>query len=46
MAFHVLDIMEGYLDSHREERHVTIASTCERPEAMPPGLGPAVIPGL
>ncbi len=46
VAFHVLEIMEAYLQSDREGRHVEITSRCERPQAMEPGLGPAIVPGL
>ena len=46
VAFHVLEIMEAYLTSDREGRHVEIQSRCERPQAMEPGLGPAIVPGL
>ena len=38
LAFHVLDIMHGFLDASGEGRHVEIASTCERPAPMPAGL--------
>lgn len=35
LAYHVLDIMHGIHDAAREERTVTLASTCTRPEALP-----------
>jgi predicted dehydrogenase len=38
MAYHVLDIMHAIHDASHEGRHVTLESTCERPEAMPLGL--------
>lgn len=36
LAYHVLDIMEAIHDSSREERHITLSSTCERPAPLPP----------
>jgi predicted dehydrogenase len=38
MAYHVLDVMQSFLDSGAKGRHVTPASTCERPAALPAGL--------
>jgi len=38
LAYHVLDIMHGFLDASREGRHVEIKSTCVRPAALPAGL--------
>jgi len=38
LAYHVLDIMEGFHDSSREGRHYELASTCERPAPLPMGL--------
>jgi predicted dehydrogenase len=38
MAYHVLDVMQSFLDSGAKGRHVTPASTCERPAALPTGL--------
>ncbi|MFH0964324.1 MAG: Gfo/Idh/MocA family oxidoreductase, partial [Planctomycetota bacterium] len=38
LAYHVLDVMEGFLDASRESRHVEIASAVERPAPMPQGL--------
>jgi len=35
VGYHVLDLMHAVLDSAREGRHITPASTCARPEAMP-----------
>ncbi len=34
LAYHVLDIMYGLLNSSTESRYVEIASTCERPSPM------------
>jgi len=39
MAFHVLDIMQSYDESSDAGRHIEIKSTCERPQALPAGLG-------
>ncbi|GMW00164.1 MAG: oxidoreductase [Candidatus Hydrogenedentota bacterium] len=38
MAFHVLDVMHAFLDSAERARHITIHSTCERPQALPLAL--------
>ena len=38
MAYHVVDVMQSFLDSGEKGRHVTLASTCERPAALPTGL--------
>jgi predicted dehydrogenase len=38
MAFHVLDVMQSFLDSSGKGRRVTPASTCARPAALPTGL--------
>lgn len=40
MAFHVLDIIESFMQSSTEGRHMTLASTCTRPEPLPPGEHP------
>ena len=34
MAFHVLDVMTGFLDSARSGSHYMVTSTCERPEPL------------
>ncbi len=36
VAYHVLDLMHSLLESDRDGRHMTPASTCERPAAMAP----------
>lgn len=36
LAYHVLDIMEAIHDASREERHITLSSTCQRPAPLPP----------
>ncbi len=38
LAFHVLDAMESILESSRIERHVTLTSTCERPDPIREGI--------
>jgi predicted dehydrogenase len=38
MAYHVLDIMEAFHDASREERHVKLASHCDRPAPLPLNL--------
>jgi predicted dehydrogenase len=40
LGAHVLEIMEAAEISAREARHVTIASSCERPMALPSDLAP------
>jgi predicted dehydrogenase len=37
MAYHVLDIIESFMQSATEGRHVSLESTCTRPEALKPG---------
>jgi hypothetical protein len=38
MAGHVLDVFHAVLDSSSGSKYVDLASTCERPKAMPIGL--------
>jgi predicted dehydrogenase len=38
LAYHVLDVMQSFLDSGAKGRHISPASTCERPAALPTGL--------
>jgi predicted dehydrogenase len=38
LAYHVLDIMHAIHDSARDGQHITLASTCARPAALPVGL--------
>ena len=35
LAYHVLDLMHAFHDASREERHITMQSTCARPAALP-----------
>ncbi len=34
MAYHVLDVMQGILESSQAGRHVSILSTCTRPQPV------------
>jgi predicted dehydrogenase len=38
LTFHVLDIMHAIHDASREDKHVMLESTCERPALLPLGL--------
>lgn len=38
MAYHVLDIIESFMQSATEGRHITLTSTCARPEPLNPGV--------
>jgi predicted dehydrogenase len=40
LAYHVLDVMQSFEESSLSGRHVKVASTCRRPEALPVGLKP------
>jgi predicted dehydrogenase len=35
MAYHVLDVMHAIQDASREDRHVHILSSCQRPAPLP-----------
>ena len=37
MAYHVLDVIESFMQSSKEGRHITLNSTCIRPEPFAPG---------
>jgi predicted dehydrogenase len=40
-AYHVLDVMESMAESAASDRHIEVASTCQRPSPLPPdALGP------
>jgi predicted dehydrogenase len=43
MAYHVLDIMHAFHDASDAGAHVSLASTCERPAALPQGLKPGTL---
>jgi predicted dehydrogenase len=38
MAYHVIDIVNAFHDASRENRHIELASTCDRPAPLPAGL--------
>lgn len=38
MAYHVLDVIESFMQSATEGRHVMLTSTCTRPEALHAGV--------
>jgi hypothetical protein len=38
VALHVLDIMQAFPEASDSGRHVDLTTTCERPEALKPGL--------
>ncbi len=40
MAYHVLDLMQSFLDASVAGRHIAIESSCTRPTALPLGLQP------
>jgi predicted dehydrogenase len=35
LAYHVLDVMQSFLDASREGKHLDITSVCERPAPLP-----------
>ncbi len=35
LAYHVLDVMQAFLDSSLEGRHIELSSTCSRPAPLP-----------
>ena len=38
LGYHVLDVMQAFLDASREGKHYRVRSTIERPAPLPPGL--------
>lgn len=38
LGYHVLDVMEAFVDASESGSHVDIGSTCDRPEPLAPGL--------
>jgi predicted dehydrogenase len=38
MTYHVIDIVNAFHDASRKNRHVELASTCDRPAPLPAGL--------
>ena len=43
LTYHVLDVMHAFLDASRENRHILLESTCERPSPLPMGLRTGVL---
>ncbi|HHV95032.1 MAG TPA: Gfo/Idh/MocA family oxidoreductase [Clostridiaceae bacterium] len=43
MAYHVLDVMHGFLDASESGKHYVVPSTCIRPAPLPMGLPPNVL---
>jgi len=43
LAYHVLNIMHGFLEASRDGRHVELASTCSRPARLPESLRPGTL---
>ena len=43
LAYHVLDLMHAFHDASRQDRHVYLESSCERPAALPVGLEPGTL---
>ena len=43
LAYHVLDVMQAFLEAAESGRHVDIESCCERPAALPRGLAPGTL---
>jgi hypothetical protein len=35
MAYHILDVMQSFLDASQAGKHLDITSTCERPQPLP-----------
>jgi len=40
LAYHVLDLMQSFLDASAAGKHIAVESTCARPAALPVGLMP------
>jgi len=38
LAFHVLEVMHAFLESSESGKHISIVSSCERPDALPLNL--------
>jgi len=43
LAYHVLGLMHAFHDASRQDRHVYLESSCERPAALPVGLEPGTL---
>jgi predicted dehydrogenase len=44
MAYHVIDVIHGVHESSTQDRHIYLASTCERPAPLPVGLSEWDVP--
>ena len=42
MTFHILDVMQGIMESSAQNRHYAAMSTCSRPDALDAGFGDEV----
>ena len=38
LAFHVLDVMHAFYDAHDQRTVIDLASSCDRPTALPAGV--------
>lgn len=38
LTYHVLEVMQAFLDASEQSRHINVTSTCERPAPLPAGL--------
>lgn len=43
LAYHVLDVMQAFLDSSAKGKHINIRSTCARPALLSLGLQPGTV---
>lgn len=43
LTYHVLDVMHAVHDASREDKHVMLESSCERPALFPLGMRPGVL---
>lgn len=44
MAYHVIDVIHGLHEASAQDRHIYLASTCERPSSLPVGLSEWEVP--
>lgn len=45
MAYHVLEVIESFLQSSPGDQHITLSSSCSQPEPLAPGKQRTEIPG-
>jgi predicted dehydrogenase len=43
LAYHVLDLMQSFIEASDSEHHIHVQTTCERPVALPIGLPAGVL---